>query len=107
MISGSEDSLVSLQRVDVWLPPGIIQYQVAYLDTETDCVKGQWFSEVLYCKVTIYIYVSQKDDGFFSSAAWGLKDHVDSTVFFYLALYALSEFFESFHNIMHYRCWKI
>lgn len=32
---------------DVWLPPGVTEFQVAFLEPATNCVEWQWFSKVL------------------------------------------------------------
>lgn len=32
-----------LHRIDAWLAPFVIEFQVAFLDPAADCVKLQWF----------------------------------------------------------------
>ena len=39
MGSGPENSAAFLHRIDVWLSPCVIEFQVAFLDAAVDCAK--------------------------------------------------------------------
>ena len=106
MSLGQENSVVFLHGVDVWLHPGMTEFQVAFQDAAVNYVKWQRFSEVLPSPVG-YIYHSCMKIAQAMPHEGSKVKHLQQ---WFLALpfmqWDFSEFPESFHNIMHSRWWK-
>lgn len=73
-----------LHTSDVWLPPCVLEFQVALLDAAASCVKW-WISKVLLspCGYIHHIGMTQYN------VAWGLRGHTHLAVVFTLGFYAL------------------